>query len=61
MALLQEVTGCVIYLTAINSDTDILIIFKKKVNIKDMILIRLEDSIYKRLEKAGIMKDQIIL
>ncbi|MFY9590125.1 HEPN domain-containing protein [Rickettsia endosymbiont of Halotydeus destructor] len=42
-----------------HSDTDILIILKKG-KYKGHATLRLEDKIYKRLEKTGIIKDQII-
>lgn len=42
-----------------HSDTDILIILKKG-KYKDHATLRLEDKIYKRLEKTGVIKDQII-
>ncbi|QQV75399.1 hypothetical protein H6P87_00955 [Rickettsia tillamookensis] len=42
-----------------HSDTDILIILKKG-KYKGHVTLRLEDKIYKRLEKTGVIKDQII-
>ncbi len=42
-----------------HSDTDILIILKKG-KYKGHATLRLEDNIYKRLEKTGVIKDQII-
>ena len=42
-----------------HSDTDILIILKKG-KYKEHATLRLEDKIYKRLEKAGVIKPQII-
>ncbi|MCC8419059.1 MAG: HEPN domain-containing protein [Rickettsia endosymbiont of Glossina mortisans submortisans] len=42
-----------------HSDTDILIILKKG-KYKGLAALRLEDKIYKRLEKTGVIKDQII-
>ena len=42
-----------------HSDTDILIILKKG-KYKGHATLRLEDKIYKRLEKTGVIKDQII-
>ncbi|MGX6960076.1 MAG: HEPN domain-containing protein [Rickettsia endosymbiont of Pentastiridius leporinus] len=42
-----------------HSDTDILIILKKG-KYKGHAALRLEDKIYKRLEKTGVIKDQII-
>ncbi|KJV80474.1 nucleotidyltransferase domain protein [Rickettsia hoogstraalii str. RCCE3] len=42
-----------------HSDTDILIILKKS-KYKGYTALRLEDNIYKRLEKTGVIKPQII-
>lgn len=46
-------------LNGYHSDTDILVILKKS-KYKGHAVLRLEDDIYKRLEKMGVTKDQIV-